>query len=203
MKLIKTVLWSGLLVLLGAGAAYAFYLSNTVSIGNNTVTTSEAAIKVCDVTGNNRWTTSMSPALNLSAMVPGEERDAFAGRIMYVGNDNSSLETAAGGSRCTTYDTSVPREQSTVAMKLVPTLAWANESCPISLANDLQVKIDVDTASSGFKTLQTWSSNAADVGSQLAPNSASQFKVYTQLASGSTVQNGSCTFTINLTGKQV
>jgi hypothetical protein len=136
-------------------------------------------------------------------MIPGEERDAFAGRIMYVGNDNSSLETAAGGSRCTTYDTSMPREKSTVVMKVVPTLAWASETCPNSLANDLQVKIDVDTATSGYKTLQTWSSNVTDVGSQLAPNAASQFKVYTQLASGSTVQNGSCTFTINLTGKQV
>lgn len=185
---------------IGSGIAYGIYLSNVVTISNNTVTTSEASLKMCDATGINRWNTSLNPSMTLSNMVPGEERDVFAGRTLKIGNDGGALDQVSGTSQCNGY--TAPLGHSAVSLRIVPTVVYTVESCQGSIANDIQLKFDIDSQTSGYKSLQSWSTNSQELSQLLTPNATGTLKAYAQLASTSTVQNGNCAFTIALTGRQ-
>ncbi len=187
-------------VVCGCGAVYAAFVSNTVTIANNTLTTGEAAIKICDYTGSNSWTTSLSPSLNLDNVAPGEERELFPDRDIEVGNDGGYLDQALTNNRCPSYALTPNRTQTVLA--IVPIVNLLSPDCPSTLATDISLRFDFNGTSSSAKTLLDWSTNHQLIGDALRPNTASQLKVFAALAPDSSSQNASCTFTINLTGQQ-
>lgn len=184
---------------LSVTAAYATFTSNSVAVYGNTIRTGEAALKVCDGTAANRWTTNITTNLNLDGIIPDEERDLLGNQVVYVGNDNGGLQGVLPGN-CTSYLDAA--SQSRTPLRLTPNVVFASETCPDPLPSNLKLRFEVKGTSSDYKTLNAWSSNTTGIDPALTPGEASRVKVYTQLSSTSTAQNASCTFGMTFTGKQ-
>lgn len=95
-KLLKSIISLAVVLALGAGATYALFTSNTVTISNNTLTTGEAAIKLCNADGTNNWKTSVNPSFTLADMIPGGEGELSEGMRIYLGNDGGGLDAIWG-----------------------------------------------------------------------------------------------------------
>lgn len=184
----------------GAGAAYAAFTSNTVSLTGNKITTGNAAIKLCDVDGENGWTTSVNPSLNLTGLLPEEERNLLGDRQIFIGNDNTALTGNFTDARCSQYLETAAL--SDAPLKVTPNLIFTNETCPDPLQSNIKIRFEIDGIDTGYKTLNSWATNATSFGNTLLPGQVQQVKAFTQLSSTTTTQNSQCDFTINLTGKQ-
>ncbi len=182
------------------GLVAAAFLSNPLTIHNNTVTTGEAAIKFCDTVDLNKWTNSMSPMTVLGGMLPGEERDLYAGRTIYIGNDGGSLSGVLGGSQCNGY--AVDANSSNVKLKVIPTVEISEESCPSAIAADLALTVEIAGQSLGYHTIQELTTNTVPVDLLLLPNTTGRFKVTVRFSSTSQAQAQSCAFTMKLVGRQ-
>lgn len=204
MKMVKAVTFILTVLLVGAGIAYAVYLSNVVNISNNTITTTEAAIKVCDRKSfPGYWSTGLAVPIAVNDMVPGQEVDLYEGHEIYIANDGGGLNFAFPGTTCTSYAPTVERAATKVRLKLRPTVTYDPESCSEGLANDLQLRFDMSGVSGSYASLKEWSAQQDLVGDILSPNTFSYTRVYARLSEESTQQKSSCKFAVNFGGIQV
>lgn len=188
------------LVAASATGAYATFTSNAAQITNNRLTTGSANVKLCDSKGQNAWQNSITPEVNLTSMLPNEERNLMGDRAVYFGNDNGFLETSLENETCPIYNDIAGSSNTPVV--LMPNAIFAAESCPDTLPSNIRLRFEIDGIDSGYKTLNAWSSNTARYGAAILPGQASTVKVFAQLSSTTTAQNATCDFTVNLTGKQ-
>lgn len=186
-------------VAVSAGAAYAVFKSNTVSIDGNKLTTGQATVKLCDTQGTNGWATSISPNLNALGMSPGEERNMLGEREIYIGNDNGQLADVLVD-RCDQY--SEVAASSTVPMQMVANVSFTDEQCPDPLQSNVKLRFTVNGQDTGYKTLNSWATNTTTVEPLLAPGETGQIQAFAQLSSTTNVQGASCDFAITFTGKQ-
>ncbi len=187
-------------LLLSIGIAYAAFVSNALSISNNSITSGEAAIKFCDTVAANQWTTSMNPFTSLNRMIPGEERDVYAGRNIYVGNDGGSLQGVLGSGQCNGYLTAA--NQSNTPLKIIPTLQFSNDDCPAAAAAETLVRINLADQSSGFQPVSYWATNNTPVNLTLTANNTAHLQVSAKLDPSAVTQTAHCNFSLNLTGQQ-
>lgn len=188
------------LLILGGSVAYASFVSNTVTIGSNTVTTGEASLKLCDTGDKNQWLTGINPNLALSRMKPDEERDLLGQRAVYVGNDNGLLAANFTNGQCQQYGEIA--SNSNTAVRLVPTVVIQSDACPAPLPSQIKLRFNLNDQVSEYKTLTSWSTNTTAYEPVANPGSATRLNIFAQLSSTASVQNERCQFTINLTGKQ-
>lgn len=201
-RLFKSIISLVAVLALGAGATYALFTSNTVTVSNNTLTTGEATIKLCNVDGDNEWQNSISPVFTLTDLVPGAvEEELSATAEIWLGNDGGGLVPVAPG-KCTAYDAIDGVGSSDVTMNFVPVVT--NLVCgDASLLNDLTLRLELNGTTMNTLSLGTWAANITAYGPTLAPDFAGQLKLYAALDSGATVQNTTCTFDVTFTGEQV
>lgn len=187
-------------IALGAGATYALFTSNTVTLSNNTITTGEAAIKVCNATVGDQWDNSLATNFTLDGMVPGAaERQLTDGTTLFVGNDEGSLDNNLGGD-CTTYNGAI-QSNSSINVKLVPQIVL--NSCPAAVADELELRFVIGGVDSGYGDITFWTTNAGVYGVQLDPDDTGLVQVYSQLPASATQQGETCTFDITFQGQQV
>ena len=188
---------------LGVGTTFALLTSNTATLSNNTITTGSAAIKLCKANagGEDNWKNTLAGNFTLSDMVPGaSERELTAGADIEVGNDSGTLtDNLTGPTRCNGYLDAA--SSSDVNLKLVPKIETL--VCPGTLPTDLQLRFDIGGIDSGYGTLAFWQTNTTQYGVQFSPDQNGQIKVFSQLSSGATQQNNTCTFDLTFTGGQV
>ncbi len=199
-KIFRSLAFIVLALGLGVSATYASFTSNSVMIAGNTLTTGQATLKLCDISGANSWDSSINPSLNLSQVIPNEERDLLLTREVYVGNDNGHLVGSAGSGKCTNY--SNPAGGSSTPLRLLPNISFAPETCPDTLPSNIKLRFEINGMDTGYKTLNSWSSNATSFDPLLNPGGAATVKAFALLSAGTTNQQGSCTFTITFAGKQ-
>jgi hypothetical protein len=201
LKIIKSGLVIASALSLGIGATFASFTSNVVSITGSTVTTGEAALKVCDVGETNKWSNTISPSLSISGVIPGEERDLLGTHEIYLGNDDGNLTNNLMNSACSSYSAD-PVGSSDVAMKILPNVFLPTGSCPDALTSNIKLRFEVNGTSTDAKTLNAWVTNTTQAEPILGAGQEGQLKVYAQLSSTTTSSNTPCSFTLNFTGKQ-
>lgn len=187
------------LLTLSAGAAYAAFTSNTVSFTGNRLTTGSAAVKLCDVDGQNAWTENITPEFDLAAMMPGEERDLLGDREIYIGNDNAELANNFTDARCGEY--LADRGNSVAPLRITPNVAMTSETCPDPLQSYVKLRFEINGVDTDYKTLNGWASNASQF-AEFQPGQMGTIKAFAQLSSTTSQQEGSCDFAITFTGKQ-
>lgn len=190
----------GALIIAGSGIAYASFVSNTVTLGSNALTTGEASLKLCDTEDKNQWLTAVNPTLNISRMLPDEERDLLGQRLVYVGNDNSKLAANFTNNHCQVYGETAGN--SNTPLKLTPSVVFQTETCPTPLPSNIKLRFNFNDQPTEYKTLTSWSSNTTAFEPVITPGSAALVSIFAQLSSTTSVQSERCQFTINLTGKQ-
>lgn len=197
-KTIKIALAVVGLVSLSGGLVYAYFISNTISIQGNQVSSGEAAVKLCDsaVAG---WTTSVTKNFDLGRLLPGQERNLMADNTtLLIGNDNGSLSDAAAP--CNAYiDRSVA---SNTPLRFVPRVAYNAEVCSESAINDFKLRFEVDGIDTGYRSLAEWQTNDAVVEPIFQPGQFGNLKTFVQLNPESTQHNASCPFDLNLVARQ-
>jgi hypothetical protein len=196
MLILATVILS---IIFGTGFAYALFTSNVLSISNNSITAGEAAIKFCDTVDTNAWTTNMNPATTLAGMVPGEEREVYGGRNIFIGNDGGQLANVLGSGWCTSYQSTV--NNSTVSLRIVPNLELTSDTCPTGMADTIQLRLTFGSQSL-TKTISAWAANTAPFDAPLLPNAAQSFHAYAQYDTTATTQAAACNFNVHFTGLQ-
>lgn len=185
---------------LSASATYASFTSNQVTVPDSRLTTGQAAIKICEVSANNNWGNSIEPSTNLSQLIPDEERELFANREIYIGNDNGQLATSLDQEKCSGY--SEAANLSTTPLRLMPTVSFATENCPESLPTHIRLRFELDGIDTGYRTLNSWLTNTTQYGAVVLPGFNVGVKTFAQLSSSATTQDLSCLFGIQFNGKQ-
>jgi hypothetical protein len=185
---------------MGASASYASFTSNQVTVPGNVLTTGQAAIKVCDVGQLGNWSYATGSSNNLSGLIPDEERELFVSRDIVIGNDNGNLTHALANGSCQSYGEAA--SASTAPVKLLPTTSFAAENCPDTLPSQIRLRFDFDGADTGYRTLNSWSTNTTQYGPVIPPGGTTKVRMFAQLSSTATAQALSCTFGIQMNGKQ-
>ena len=205
-KFIKYTVFGISLALICVAVVYATFISNSIDIANNTVSTGQAALKLCHAesselpAGQNGWVTSVTPYLNANNMAPGEERNLLGSQTILIGNDSGYLDALPAGDPCGHYGE--PSSLSSTALKLTPTVSFTEESCPDPLATNIKVRFDVKGIDTGYKTLNSWKTNTTSVEPVFEIGQSGRLGIFSQLSTTATVQNGICNFAIHLVGKQ-
>lgn len=187
-------------IIFGTGLAYAVFVSNTISISNNTITAGEAAIKFCDTVDANKWTTAMNPVTTLAGMIPGESRDVYAGRNIYIGNDGGQLTSLLGSNLCNGYLATA--SASNTSLKITPTLQISAESCPTAMADTTLLKLELGSEAV-TKTVSQWVANSSPFEQVFTPNSTLHFQATASYDQAATTQAVGCSFVLHFSGSQV
>lgn len=199
-RLIQSVFSLVAILALGTGATYALFTSNTVTVSNNTLTTGNATVKICNALGANNWRNSVNPSFVANKLVPGgPEKELSSTGELYLGNDNGGLVPVAPG-KCTSYFDAAG--MSDVPMKFVPQMT-AVTCDDASLKDQMMVRFEIGGVDSGYGSLTFWETNTTTYGATVNPDFAGSLKIYTKLDSAATLQNKTCTFNATFTGKQV
>lgn len=203
--LLRSVLSLVAVVALGGGVTYALFTSNQVTVSQTQVTTGSADLKVCNSSasspaGTNTWKESISPVIDFDGLNPNDSAiEISSGHVMYLGNDDGSLGDAVDSVLCNTYDGTATVGDSTVDMRMVPSVSAV--SCTIP--DDLQLRFDLGGTLSPYKTLTAWSlPNATDYAPTFLVGEAKQLKIEAKLDGDVTSQNETCTFDIHFSGEQ-
>lgn len=201
-KLLKSIVSLVAVLALGVGVTYALFTSNTVTISNNTLTTGEATIKLCNRDGTNNWKNSISPGLILTDMVPGVEEELTDDtHRIYLGNDGGNLSALWGGV-CDSYGD--PAGSSDVPMRMVPKVMNVNCFGDSILKDQLKLRFTFSGGDdTGLGTLTYWMGNVAPYGPTFAVDAGYRIRMYSELDPSATLQNKTCTFDVDFTGVQV
>src|SRR5690606_6973057 len=139
--LLRSVVSLVAVVALGGGVTYALFTSNTVTLGATQVTTGNADLRICNVAGTNDWKDVINPALNVGDLVPGVEKQITNTGDIHLGNDNGTLATVFGDTRCDSY--AVPAGSSDVAFKVNPQLPGPAACTDTTLNDTLRLKFKI------------------------------------------------------------
>lgn len=194
---------------IGGGVTYALFTSDPVTITGTTIASGSDVIRICNANtstpaGTNTWKDSIAPVINFSAVNPGATGvDVSAGHNMYLGNDNGSLGSALGGGICDAYQAGVTPGNSTVNVRMTPTLL--NLNCPTdpTLSTAMEIRFDLGGTLTPYKTLDAWVANTSWYGPTFNPGSANPVQILARLDSSFATQNATCTFDIQFVGQQV
>lgn len=201
-RMIKSVVSLVAVIALGAGVTYAQLTSNQVSIGTSAMTSGESSLKLCNDTGDDMWKLTISPALSLAGMVPGDaERELTEGKDIYAGNDSGTLNVnslSSGG--CNGYGDTAG--SSDVNMRLVPSVDTVVCTGGITAA-DMTLSFQIGSTGSNQANLGFWDTNTTAFGDTLTPNELKEIQIFGKLNSNVTQQNAACTFDVKFSGEQI
>lgn len=204
---------------IGGGLTYAAFTSNQVTIANSQIGSGSADLLLCNSNGStppgtNTWKPTISPQIDLSGINPGDTNvPVTAPHQMFIGNDSGALATVFNGDPnfapyCTAYESGVTPGNSTVDMRMVPTLD--NIVCPDDpgLADALSLRFGFDDGTNPatftpYKTLNGWDTNTTRYAPTFTPGQALRVSFEAKLASSYNVQGANCTFDTHFTGEQV
>ncbi len=201
-KIIKSTITLVAVLVLGAGVTYAQLTSNEVTIGTSAMTSGESALKLCNDTGDDMWKLTISPALSLAGMVPGEaERELTEGKDIYAGNDDGTLNAnSLNPVGCNGYGDTAG--SSDVNMRLVPSIE--NPVCAEGISlTDMTLSFQIGDTGSNHADLSFWDNNITAFGDTLAPSNLKEIKIFAKLKSNVTKQNAACTFDVKFSGEQI
>lgn len=201
-RMIKSIASLVAVIALGAGVTYAQLTSNVATIGTSAMTSGQAHLKLCNDMGDDMWKQTISPALSLSDLVPGDDRrELTAGSLIYAGNDDNQLTDNLTSVGCNGYGPAEPVGSSDVPLKLVPKVTIDGGTC--DLQNDMRLTFKVGATESTEKTLQAWVDNATTYGDVMLPDGHAAIQIFGRLDSDVSAQNLTCTFGVTFEGKQV
>jgi hypothetical protein len=201
-RLIKSTTTLAVVLVLGAGVTYAQLTSNDVIIGTSAMTSGESSLKLCNDTGDDLWKLTISPALSLAGMVPGEtERELTEGKDIYAGNDSGVLDVnTLSPVGCNGYGNTVG--SSDVSMRLVPNIE--NVDCTNGItAEDMTLSFQIGGTGSNHASLTFWDGNTTAFGDTLLPDDLKEIRIFGKLNSDVTEQNAACTFEVKFSGEQI
>ncbi|NCT55460.1 hypothetical protein GW755_01310 [bacterium] len=199
-RLTKSLITILLLSIVAIPTTYASLVTNTVALAGNTVNTATAEMAICNKDGVDSWMTTLTgQSFTVSNLAPGSISSLFTDRI-YVGNDGGNLDSSTG---CSSYDASYTPGTSAINMEIVPSLTNVNCGSTFDLQNALQVEFVVGGVSSDYQSLNNWSFNSTAFGSTLLPDDAQTIEVNTKLSNDFDVQGGTCSFDLQLKGRQI
>jgi hypothetical protein len=201
-RIIKSTITLAVVIALGAGVTYAQLTSNQVSIGTSAMTSGESSLKLCNDTGDDLWKLTISPALSLAGMVPGEtERELTEGKDIYAGNDSGVLDVnTLSPVGCNGYGDTAG--SSDVNMRLVPSVDTV--VCTGGIAEtDMTLSFQIGSTGSNQADLGFWDTNTTAFGDTLTPDELKEIRIFGKLNSSVTQQNASCTFDVKFSGEQI
>lgn len=185
---------------LGVGATYALFTSVPVTLSANTLTTGLAEIRICKETAEGTWNTTAT-GFTVGGLVPGAaETELTTGVDVFLGNDDGTLATELGAGVCDAY-TGAPGS-SDIPLQMIPKISTL--VCgDVSLETDMELRFLINGNSTGYETLAFWETNTTPIAQTFAPGQAFEVQIFTQLDTGATFQNTSCTFDMDFQGSQV
>lgn len=201
-RLIRSLIMLVLIVAVSAPTAYAALVTNTVALAGNTISTATAEMAICN-SNEDLWTNTLTSTFSLSNLAPGATQSLTTTETIYIGNDDGNLDSGSSSSLCADYAASYTPGTSGIEMEVVPSVSNINCGDNFNLANQLQLEVIVEDQSSGFISLNNWSFNTTSVGASITPGSTVEINANSTLANDFDVQGGSCTFDLQLRGRQI
>ena len=193
-------------IAIGGGVTYALFTSNAVTVSQTQLSTGTANLRICNSSnstpvGSNVWKNSISPTISFSGLTPSTTGvDVTMGQDLYLGNDDGSLQDAVGTGLCNGYDSSVTPGNSSIALKMMPTIS--SPVCTDSaLSTALELGFTYGTSTVSYQTLTALTTNTTASGT-FAVGEAKQLKLKARLDPTYTNQGQSCTFDITFVGQQ-
>lgn len=189
-----------LVVAIAAPSTYAALVTNTVSLAGNTLSTASADLAICNA-NDDLWDNTLTSTFTVSDIAPGSTSALTTAQTIYIGNDGGSLDS--NQSACSSYDAGYTAGNSAVDIQVVPTISNVDCGNDFSLTSQMQLEIVIGTDSTGYQTMDSWTFNSTAYGPIISPDEEYEINVNTQLADDFDVQGGSCTFDLQLRGRQI